>query len=77
MVETANAPVSFETALAQLESIIHAMESSEMPLEAALTSYKKGIELINFCQGKLLDAEQQLKILENNELKPLDISYGE
>jgi exodeoxyribonuclease VII small subunit len=64
---------SFESALAQLEDIIQAMESGDIPLEAALASYKQGMELIKFCQGKLADAEQELKILENNELKPLEL----
>jgi exodeoxyribonuclease VII small subunit len=68
------APASFETALAQLEDIIQAMEGGDVPLETALASYKQGIELIKFCQGKLSDAEQQLKILENDELKPLGLS---
>ncbi|HJV07399.1 exodeoxyribonuclease VII small subunit [Paludibacterium denitrificans] len=76
MAKSAKAPASFETALAQLEDIIQAMESGDMPLETALTSYKQGIELIKFCQSKLSDAEQQLKILENNELKPLDLPNG-
>lgn len=64
---------SFETALAQLEGIIQTMESGDMPLEEALSAYKQGSELIRFCQGKLADAEQQLKVLENDELKPLDL----
>ncbi|VEB43418.1 Uncharacterised protein [Chromobacterium violaceum] len=33
--------------------------------------------MIKFCQGKLADAEQQLKILENNELKTLDLPNGQ
>lgn len=64
---------SFESALAQLEDIIQAMESGDIPLEAALVSYKQGMELIKFCQGKLADAEQELNILENNDLKPLEL----
>ncbi len=76
MAKPAKAPASFETALAQLEELIQAMESGDMPLETALTSYKNGIELVRFCQAKLGDAEQQLKVLENNELKPLDIANG-
>lgn len=77
MAKASKAPASFETALAQLEDIIQAMESGDMPLETALGSYKQGIELIKFCQAKLADAEQQLKILENNELKPLELSNGQ
>lgn len=71
------ATASFETALAQLEDIIQSMEGGDMPLDTALTSYKQGLELIKFCQSKLSDAEQQLKILENNELKPLDLANGQ
>jgi exodeoxyribonuclease VII small subunit len=77
MAKSAKAPASFETALAQLEDIIQAMEGGDVPLETALASYKQGVELIKFCQGKLSDAEQQLKILENDELKPLDLSNGQ
>lgn len=77
MAKSAKAPASFEGSLAQLEEIIQAMESGDMPLDAALASYKQGIELLKFCQGKLADAEQQLRVLENDELKPLDISHGQ
>ncbi|WP_293759941.1 exodeoxyribonuclease VII small subunit [uncultured Aquitalea sp.] len=77
MAKPAKAAATFETALAELEDIIQSMESGDMPLETALASYKQGIELIKLCQGKLADAEQQLKILENDELKPLDLPNGQ
>ncbi|AXK40406.1 exodeoxyribonuclease VII small subunit [Crenobacter cavernae] len=77
MAKTAKSPASFEAALAQLEDIIQAMESGDIPLETALGSYKQGIELIKFCQGKLADAEQELKVLENDELKPLELPNGQ
>lgn len=76
MANSTETPKSFESALAQLEEVVHTMEHCDIPLEAALTSYKQGIELIKFCQEKLADAEQQLQILENNELKPLDLPNG-
>ena len=77
MAKSAKTAASFESSLAQLEDIIQAMESGDMPLDAALASYKQGIELMKFCQQKLADAEQQLRILENDELTPLDISHGQ
>lgn len=77
MAKTAKAQASFESALAQLEDIIQAMEGGDLPLDTTLTSYKQGIELIKFCQGKLADAEQQLRVLENDELKPLDLTDGQ
>jgi len=76
MAKTAKTPASFESALSDLESIIQAMEGGDMPLEAALTAYKDGIELLKFCQGKLSSAEEQLKVLENDQLKPLELANG-
>jgi len=76
MAKSTKTPASFESALADLETIIQAMDSGDMPLEAALAAYKDGIELLKFCQGKLSDAEQQLKVLENDQLKPLELPHG-
>jgi len=76
MAKSTKTPASFESALADLESIIQAMDNGELPLEAALAAYKDGIELLKFCQGKLSDAEQQLKVLENDQLKPLELPHG-
>lgn len=60
---------SFESALAELEKIVEAMEEGQMPLEQSLTAYKRGAELLKFCQSRLQDAQQQVKILENGVLK--------
>ncbi|MDF0606096.1 exodeoxyribonuclease VII small subunit [Neisseriaceae bacterium TC5R-5] len=73
MAKANKAPDSFESALTQLETIIQAMENGDIPLETALNQYKQGIELIKFCQNTLADAEQQLKVLENQELKTLEL----
>ena len=60
---------TFESALAELESIVAAMEAGQLPLEQSLASYKRGTELLQFCQQALQDAEQQVKILEANTLQ--------
>lgn len=60
---------SFETALAELEKIVEAMEEGQMPLEQSLAAYKRGAELLKVCQSQLQDAQQQVKILENSVLK--------
>jgi exodeoxyribonuclease VII small subunit len=58
------APLSFETALAELEGIVARMETGELSLEQSLRAYKRGAELLQFCQAALKDAQQQVKILE-------------
>ena len=62
---------SFEKALAELEKIVARMESGELSLEQALTAHKRGLELARFCQQKLEAAQQQVKVLEGDVLKPL------
>jgi exodeoxyribonuclease VII small subunit len=60
---------SFESALAELEKIVASMEAGQMPLEQSLAAYKRGAELLKFCQSALQDAQQQVKILEDDVLK--------
>ena len=60
---------TFESALAELEEIVASMEAGELPLEKSLAAYKKGAELLKFCQSALQDAQQQVKILEDGVLK--------
>ena len=62
-------PPSFESALAELEKIVASMEAGQMPLEQSLAAYKRGAELLKFCQSALQDAQQQVKILEDDVLK--------
>jgi exodeoxyribonuclease VII small subunit len=64
--------LDFESALAQLEKIVARMESGELSLEQALATHKRGLELARFCQQKLEAAQQQVKVLEGEVLKPLE-----
>lgn len=63
--------LTFEKALAELEKIVSRMESGELSLEQALATHKRGVELARFCQQRLEVAQQQVKILEGEVLKPL------
>ena len=62
-------PKSFESAVAELEGLVAAMEAGKLSLEESLAAYKRGMELTAWCQKTLADAEQQVKILENGLLK--------
>jgi exodeoxyribonuclease VII small subunit len=70
MAKSADAPRNFETALAELESIVASMEGGQLPLQASLAAYKRGAELVAFCQAALKDAQQEIEILEKGVLKP-------
>ncbi len=60
---------TFESALAELESIVARMEDGQLPLDESLAAYKRGAELLKFCQAQLADAQQQVKVLEAGALK--------
>ena len=60
---------TFESALAELENIVTRMEGGQLSLEQSLTAYKRGAELLRFCQAQLADAQQQVKVLEAGALK--------
>ena len=63
--------LSFEKALTELEKLVARMESGELSLEQALATHKRGVELARLCQKKLEAAQQQVKVLEGERLKPL------
>ncbi len=63
-------PASYEAALAELEGLVTAMEAGQMPLDRLLDAYRRGAELLTFCRSRLEAVEQQVKILEDGQLKP-------
>jgi exodeoxyribonuclease VII small subunit len=60
---------TFEAALAELETIVATMEDGQLPLADALAAYKRGAELLQYCQAALKDAQQQVQVLERGVLK--------
>jgi len=62
-------PASFEAALAELEKIVASMEGGKLSLEQSLIAHKRGLELAQYCQSALAQAQHQVKILEDNALK--------
>lgn len=63
-------PASYELALAELEKLVSAMESAQLPLDELLKSYRRGAQLLQFCRTRLQTVEQQVKLLDRGELQP-------
>ncbi|MBS0187041.1 MAG: exodeoxyribonuclease VII small subunit [Planctomycetes bacterium] len=61
--------LSFEDALAQVESIIESIEGGEIGLEKSLTEYERGVRLIKRCREVLSHAEERIQTL-TRDLKP-------
>ena len=62
-------PQHVEAALAEREAIVASLEGGQLPLQESLAAYKRGAELVAFCQTALKDAQQQIEILEKGVLK--------
>ena len=55
--------LSFEDALAELERIVRNLESGQMKLEEAITSYERGAALRAHCESKLREAEERVQVI--------------
>jgi len=53
----------FEHSLAELESIVQRLESSDLSLEESLKAFEQGISLTRSCQQALSHAEQRVQLL--------------
>lgn len=66
----AAAPVDYESALSELEALVQSMENGQLPLDQMLESYRRGALLLAFCRERLQAVEDQVKVLEDGQLKP-------
>ena len=64
---SAKAKPSFEKALSDLEKIVKALESGDLPLEKALEKFEAGIKLSRYCNEMLDEAEKRVTLLISDE----------
>lgn len=55
--------LSFEDAMKELENVVLELESGDLTLDKSIEKFKKGIELSNYCNKLLEDAEKTVTIL--------------
>jgi exodeoxyribonuclease VII small subunit len=71
----------FEQALAELEKLVQKLEGGELPLDEALKTFERGIELTRHCQAALKTAQQKVEILLKRsgqiEVQPFETSDDE
>jgi exodeoxyribonuclease VII small subunit len=67
----------FESALAELETIVRTLEEGDLTLERSLALFERGVELSRFCHARLEDAERRIEVLnERGELRPAPAGLG-
>lgn len=53
--------LSFEAALAELETIVKSLETGSAPLEESIGAYERGVALKKHCESKLRDAQSKIE----------------
>jgi exodeoxyribonuclease VII small subunit len=74
-------PPDFEKALAELETLVARLERGALPLDEALTTFARGVELTRHCQAALKSAQQKVEILlarsGRADIEPFAVSEDE
>ena len=65
------APIPFEQALDELESIVRHMEDGTLSLDQSLTAYQRGAALVKVCETALEHVKEQVRVLDGDLLRPL------
>ncbi len=65
--EVTDARLSFEAALGQLETIVEAMESGDVPLAELLAKFEEGNRLLKLCEARLKEAELKIEQLKKQK----------
>jgi len=66
----------FEQALAELEALVARLERGDLPLDEALQTFERGVELTRHCQGAIKAAQQRVEILLKRNGQPESEPFG-
>lgn len=69
--------LTFEEAMKNLEDIVDKLEEGDVPLEEAISIYRKGMELSKLCHDKLKNVEEQLTQIITEDGKKEEFSIQE
>ena len=58
--------LTFEEALLKLETIVRELEAGRIKLDDAVTAYTQAVNLKNFCEQKLKDAQLKIEKIETS-----------
>jgi len=67
----------FESALERLEAITGLLEAGDTPLEQSIELYTEGLEIARFCEKKLTEAEEKIKIITEKNGETVEEIFGD
>lgn len=68
MATSAKSSATYESALAEVETIVETLESGDLTLEEMVSFYEKGIGLLKICQTRLQEASLRIEKLKSLSL---------
>lgn len=66
--------LTFEDALLQLENIVRELEAGRIKLDDAVAAYTKAVNLKNFCEKKLKEAQLKIEKIETASDNTLSVT---
>ena len=67
----------FESATAELDTIVRRLEEGDLPLEKSMELYERGLQLSRFCHARIEEAERRIELLnERGELRAAPAALG-
>jgi exodeoxyribonuclease VII small subunit len=61
--------LTYEEAVTELDTLISRLDAGQLPLEALLSQYQRGAELLQHCRNQLEAVEAQIKVVEGQQLR--------
>ena len=66
--------MSFEEAMAALETVVSQLERGEVPLDQSIALYERGAALKAHCAAKLKDAEEKVELIRSAEGRAVGVT---
>ena len=60
-----NKEITFEKAIAELQSVVEKLEAGKVALEDSLALYERGVELVKICNDRLDTAQQRVSAVRS------------
>ena len=74
MSDKAVSEMSFEEAMAALETVVSQLERGEVPLDQSIALYERGAALKSHCAAKLKDAEEKVELIHSAEGRAVGVT---
>lgn len=69
--------MTFEEAMAALETVVSQLERGEVPLDASIALYERGAALKAHCAARLKDAEERVELIRAREGRAIGTTPAE